>query len=361
MIRVTRPYLPPWEDFEAHLREVWSSAWLTNFGPKHQALEANLTDHAGTPALLVTNGTLALNVAARALELGGEVITTPFTYVATASAMAWEGLTPRFVDIDPETLNLDPRAIERAITPETSAIVATHVYGNPCDVAAIRRIADAHGLKVIYDAAHCFGVRHKGRSLFAFGDVATLSLQATKLFHTAEGGAVFVADPEVRERATLIRDFGGRQPPEYQVPGLNVKISEIHAALGLAIWPHMVDVLDARRRQGEQYRARLDGAVAFPRIADDTVWNHHYVPVLFRTEEELQRVVAALAAIDVEPRRYFHPCLTRVPWAPMADTPVAEHASRTVLCMPVFHDLALETVDHICDVVMETVEAGLPV
>lgn len=355
MIPVTRPFLPPWEAVEARFREVYESAWLTNFGPQHQALEAALTEHAGVPSLLVANGTLALNLAARALALTGDVLTTPFTFVATSSALAWEGCTPRFVDIDPDTLNLDPDQLEAALTPDCTAIVATHVFGNPCALDRIQAFAEAYGLAVIYDAAHAIGVRHRGRSLFQAGDVATCSFQATKLFHTAEGGAVFVSDPELRERVRLLRDFGGRSAPEYVVPGINAKMSELNAAMGMAIWPYFAEVLAERQRQGEHYRRRLADHVRLQQIVPDTKYNHAYVPVQLRTEQELLRVIDALQAIDVHPRRYFHPCLTAVDWAPAAHTPVAEAVSSTVLCLPVFHELTAESIDDICDVIVDVV------
>lgn len=359
MIPVTKPFLPPLEEFTSHLEEIWRTGWVTNLGPKTKELEARLTQRADTPALYVSNGTLALNVAARAFDLRGDVLTTPFTFVATASSMAWEGCTPRFVDIHPETYNLDPDLLEEALTPETTAVVATHVYGNPCDHERISSFCDAHGLTLVYDAAHAFGATYKGRPLLSFGHISTCSFQATKLFHTAEGGAVFCADASRLERVRSLRDFGGRFPPnQYEEPGINAKNSEVHAALGLSILAHMDEVLDTRRRQGERYRDALRDVVQLQRIMPETSYNHAYVPVAFRDEAELLRAIENLGSIDAHPRRYFHPSLSAVTWAPPANTPVADDLSSRVLCLPVFHHLPDEDIDRVCEVVASSVRAN---
>lgn len=356
MIPITRPFLPPFEEFVAQCRDIWDSGWVTNLGPKTTELERRLSDIAGVGALYVSNGTLALNLAARALELRGDVLTTPFTFVATASAMAWEGCTPRFVDIDEASFNLDPTKLAAALTPDTTAIVATHVYGNPCDHEALQRFANEHGLRLIYDAAHAFGTTYRGQSLFSLGDVSTCSFQATKLFHTAEGGAVFSADPETIARMNSLRDFGGRFPPnQYVEPGINAKNSEIHAALGLTILAHMEEVVRRRQEQGRRYREALDGHVQLQQIAAGTEYNHAYVPVAFRDEAQLHAVVAALGEADVHPRRYFYPSLSTVSWAPPSSTPVADRLAPRVLCLPVFHTLQRDDIDRICDIIRTTV------
>src|SRR5690606_18072879 len=221
MIPVTKPFLPPQEEYEKYLDGIWKREWLTNNGPLVNELELQLKEYLGLKHILyVSNGTIALQMAIKALELKGEIITTQFSFVATTSSIVWEGCKPVFVDIDQATLNIDPSKIEAAITSETSGILATHVYGNPCDIEAIQAIADKHGLKVIYDAAHCFGTKYKGRSVFEYGDISTTSFHATKLFHTIEGGAVFTKDPEVLKKLSFLRNFGHNGPEKYEGVGI---------------------------------------------------------------------------------------------------------------------------------------------
>lgn len=233
MIPVTKPFLPRVEEFENYVKSIWDRQWLTNNGPLVNDLELKLKQYLNLDYLLyVSNGTIALQMAIRALELKGEVITTPFSFVATTNSILWQGCKPVYVDIDPDTFNIDPNKIEAAITPKTSAILATHVYGNPCNIDAIQSIADKHGLKVIYDAAHCFGTKYKNRSVFEYGDISTTSFHATKLFHTIEGGAVFTKKPELLEKMAFMRNFGYSGPDTLALAGINAKNSEFHAASG---------------------------------------------------------------------------------------------------------------------------------
>lgn len=352
MIPITRPFLPPLGDYHRHLDEVWQSQWLTNFGAKHGALERVLELDAGVDAVLVSSGTTALNLAARGLELRGDVLTTPFTFIATASAIAWSGCTPRFVDIDPETFNLDPAALEAALTPSTTAIVATHIYGNPCDDDALSAFARAHDLRLVYDAAHAFGVSWRGRSLFARGDVSIGSLHATKIFHTVEGGVVYTRDAALAERFRRLRDFGGQREPRWVEPGINAKNSELHAAMGLAMLPYLPEIIEVRRAQGGRYRRNLHGVVRFQRIVEDTFYTHPFVPVLFADEAAAVAVQDALRQAEVEARRYFWPLLSEAPWAEPAHTPIAAAIARTVLCLPIYHTLSEADIDRICDVVV---------
>lgn len=346
-INVTKPFLPPKEIYQQFVGQIWAREWLTNNGPLLNRLEIELRLSLGLDHLLVvTNGTLALQLAIRALDLTGEIITTPFSYVATTSSIVWEGCRPVMIDIDPETLNLDPAGIEAAITPETSAILATHVFGNPCDVAAIEAIADRHDLRVLYDAAHAFGVRHGGQSIFGWGDISTASFHATKLFHTIEGGAVIARDAAVNARLSRLRNFGHTSAISFQGVGINAKASEFQAAMGLSILPHVADIVSARKRISGWYDARLAGAgLGRQRIAAGTDYNYAYYPVLFESGEDVSRVIAALNNARIFPRRYFYPSLSTLDYVqPRHPVPVAESAAERVLCLPLYHDLSEDEV-----------------
>lgn len=294
------------------------------------------------------NGTIALQIAVKALGLSGEIITTPFSYVATTSSIVWEGCTPVFVDIDPETLGVDPDLIEAAITPRTTAILAVHVYGHPCDVERIQAIADRHGLKVIYDAAHAFGVRYRGRSLLVHGDIATLSFHATKLFHTVEGGALVTDDDEAARRIAYMRNFGHRGQEEFWGLGVNGKNSELHAAMGLAVLPKVPELIGKRRRVSELYDEVLaDRGLVRPRLRDHTTYNYAYYPVIFPSEAALLAAREAMRERHIYPRRYFYPSLNSLQYAPAARCPVSESVAQRVLCLPLSHDLGAETVQLI--------------
>lgn len=352
-INVTKPFLPPAAEYEKYLRGIWAREWLTNNGPLVNELELQLKQCLGLDHLLyLANGTVALQVAIKALDVSGEAITTPFSYVATTSSIVWEGVTPVMVDIDPHSLNIDPSLIEAAITDRTTAIVATHVYGNPCDVHEIARIARKHRLKVIYDAAHAFGTMVDGKSLFAFGDVATTSFHATKLFHTVEGGAVFTGDPSVLKRMAEMRNFGHISPTEFKEVGINGKNSEFHAAMGLCNLPYIDEILATRKKLSARYDAGLEGAdILRPAVAPGCVYNHAYYPVIFSDEASLQGVVEMLGLHGVQPRRYFFPSLSTLPYLESQQAPVAEDIARRILCLPLYHTLAFEEIDMICRLV----------
>ncbi len=336
-IMVTRATLPPLEAYVGYLQQIWNSHSLTNNGPLLRELEQRLADHLGTPHLWVVNNcTTALQIAIKALGLRGEIITTPFSYVATTGAILWENCTPVFVDIRPGDLTIDPAQIEAAITPRTSAILATHVYGFPCDVTAIADVARRHGLKVIYDAAHTFGCQLEGRSLATYGDVSCLSFHATKVFHTVEGGALAInGDASLAERVRLMRAFGHHRD-DHRHLGINGKNSEFHAAMGLCNLPRLADILAQHRTQHENYSRLLAGtSLRLPRSpAENLAYNHAYFPVLLPDEAALERSVVALAAHDIHPRRYFYPSLNRLPYLSGRACPVSESAARTVLCLP---------------------------
>ncbi|MFN3875507.1 MAG: DegT/DnrJ/EryC1/StrS family aminotransferase [Flavobacteriales bacterium] len=348
MIQVTRTFLPPRQEWLDLVDQAWASAQLTNNGPLAQRLELELEPWHGAKPLFVSNGTIALQLAIRALEVEGEVITTPFSYVASTTAIIWEGCSPVMADIDPGTFCIDPARIEERITARTTAILATHVYGLPCDVAAIEEIARRHGLKVIYDGAHAFGTELHGKPLLSFGDAATCSFHATKIFHTAEGGSLRLSDPGRHERARLLRQFG-HVFDEHFLPGINGKASELNAAMGLAVLPHMPDILERRRALWARYRERLAGApVRLAHVPPGTRYNHSYFPVVLPSEGALLKVRDALLAEGIAPRRYFYPALSTLPYVRQhGSCPVAEDIAPRVLCLPLYHDLDERDQDRI--------------
>ncbi|GAB2459641.1 aminotransferase DegT [Hymenobacter qilianensis] len=318
-------------------------------------LEEKLKAHLGVKHLFfVANGTIALQIAIKALELKGEVITTPFSYVATTSSIVWEGCKPTFVDIQQDTLCLDPQLVEQAITPRTSAILATHVYGNPCDVEAIEAIAQKHQLKVIYDAAHAFGVQYKGQSLLNFGDVSTLSFHATKLFHTGEGGAIITDDDELAHKISYMSNFGHDGPERFLGLGINGKNSELHAAMGLCVLPKVSDLARRRQEISKHYDQLLDGlGLVRPLIAKDVLYNYAYYPVIFPNEEKMLTVIHALNAQQIFPRRYFYPPLSELNYVEKQEGKVAQSISPRILCLPLAHDLSSSSVVQIVAIIKE--------
>ncbi len=339
-IFVTRTFLPPREEYLHWLDKAYSSHVLTNNGPIHKELEETLRQRFQVPHLkLMANGTLALQLAIRALGVTGKVITTPFSYVATTSAILWEGCEPVFVDIDPTTCCIDPNLIEAAITPEVTAILATHVYGIPCDVEAIDAIAKKHGLKVIYDAAHAFDVQYKGRSILQWGDASTLSFHATKLFHTVEGGAVVLHDADADHRLGLLRSFG-HIGDEHFTLGMNAKMSELHAAMGMAVLPHMHRIIAERRQLTLRYDELLAvAAVERPTVPAHTDYNYAYYPVILRDHATREALLAALAAEGIHGRRYFFPSLDTLPYVQSAPCTVSRSMADRTLCLPLFNGL----------------------
>ena len=353
-IPVTQPFLPPREEYESFLANIWERNWLTNNGPLVHELEDELINYRGVKELsLVSNGTIALQIAMKALNLQGEIITTPFSYVATTSSIVWENNTPVFVDIHPETFNLDPQKIEEAITPKTSAIIATHVYGNPCDIEGIQTIADRHDLKVIYDAAHCFGTKYKGKSIFNYGDISTCSFHATKLFHTVEGGAVITNDPELRRKVNLMRNFGHDGLNNFTGVGINGKNSELHAAMGLVNLRYIDSVLAQRKKLSEIYDHYLkDVEISKPAIQAHAEYNFSYYPVLFNSEKQLTKVQTRLTEANIQTRRYFYPLLSELDYVNKKNTtPVANRISKQILCLPFFHELSEQTIARICKII----------
>lgn len=356
MIPVTKPFLPKQADFKSYVSSIWARQWLTNNGPLVNELELKLQQYLELPHLLyVTNGTIALQLAIQALEVKGEIITTPFSFVATTSSIVWQGCKPVFVDIDEDTLNIDPNKIEAAITSNTSAILATHVFGNPCDIEAIDRIAKKHGLKVIYDAAHCFGTKYKGKSIFAYGDVSTTSFHATKLFHTIEGGAVFTQNPDTLKRMALMRNFGYSGVDTFSEIGTNAKNSEFHAAMGLCNLKHIDQILSKRKELSQHYEMRLNKIEAqFQVIQADTEFNYAYYPVIFRSEEVMLDCMKQLELVQVYCRRYFYPSLSALPYIAKVNMPICDSISKRIMCLPLYHTLTSADQDLVVRIILRT-------
>jgi dTDP-4-amino-4,6-dideoxygalactose transaminase len=356
MIPVTKPFLPTETEFCDYVKSIWERQWLTNNGPLVNTLELKLKEYLGVNHLLyVANGTIALQLAIKALSLHGEIITTPFSFVATTSAIVWQECTPVFVDIDPETYNIDPAKIEAAITSKTKAILATHVFGNPCDIAAIQDIADRYGLKVIYDAAHCFGTLYKNRSVFEYGDISTTSFHSTKLFHTIEGGAVFTQDPEILRKLALMRNFGFSGVDCFSEQGINAKNCEFHAAMGLCNLRYADEILKKRRYLTEQYMLRLTNLdVQFQKVENADDYNYAYFPVLFSSEELMLESKAKLELAQIYSRRYFFPSLSSLPYVNSAEMPICDSIASRILCLPLYHTLGLSDLDLICRLLLRT-------
>jgi dTDP-4-amino-4,6-dideoxygalactose transaminase len=355
MIPVTKPFLPPIQEYEQYLKDIWKRNWLTNNGPLVNELELKLKEFLGLKHLLfVTNGTIALQLAIKALGLNGKIITTPFSYVATTSSIVWEGCEPVFVDIDRETCNIDPRKIEEAITSDTAAILATHVYGNPCDVEAIDKIARAKNLKVIYDGAHAFGVKVNGRSIFEYGDISTCSFHATKLFHTVEGGAIVTRDPDLLKKMAYLRNFGHDGPERFAELGINAKNSELHAAMGLVNLKYVDQIIATRKDLSNHYDHFLKTFQGVkPKIAEDIVYNYAYYPLIFNSEKLLLGVQETLNQNWIHPRRYFFPSLEDLPYVhPRSRCKVTDEISRRVLCLPLFDTLTVEEIDMIFRIIL---------
>jgi dTDP-4-amino-4,6-dideoxygalactose transaminase len=341
MIPVTKPFLPPKEEVFKLLDEVWQRQWLTNNGPLVNELELKLKEYLDLPHLLyLNNGTIALQIAIKSLELKGEIITTPFSYVATTSSIVWEGCKPVFVDIDPETFNIDPAKIESAISGNTSAILATHVFGNPCDIDVIEIIAKKYNLKVIYDAAHCFGTIYKGKSIFSYGDISTTSFHATKLFHTVEGGAVFSQNSDLIKVMAYMRNFGHDGPDRFFGLGINGKNSEFHAAMGLVNLNYVANILEKRKIQSNIYNTFLKGLpIQYPSVSLHAQINFAYYPIVFESEEVTLKIKRALELNNIFPRRYFYPSLSSLNYLNGEVTPIADSISSRILCLPLYQEL----------------------
>jgi dTDP-4-amino-4,6-dideoxygalactose transaminase len=351
MIPVIKPFLPPKESYSKYLDGIWQRNWLTNMGPLASELEMKLKNYLQVNHILfVTNGTVASQMAIKALDLKGEIITTPFSFIATTSTIVWEGCKPVFVDIDEHSLNIDASKIEAAITENTSAIIATHVYGNPCDVIAIEKIAKKHNLKVIYDGAHAFGVQIRGKSIFDYGDISICSLHATKLYHSIEGGIVITKDSVLLKKLAYIRNFGFNGPEAFAELGINGKNSEFHAAMGLANLDYIDKISQKRKALTERYDKKLQTLQARrPIWYNYSENNYAYYPIIFKGEKLMLECMEYLKGHEIFTRRYFYPSLANtLPYLEPQDFEVTDKVAKCVLCLPLYPDLTLEEVDLIC-------------
>ena len=359
-IYVTQPSLAPLDEYNELLSDIWKSGILTHNGPMVQVFEKQFAEQFGVRALTaVSNGTIALQMALKALGIqSGEVITTAFTWVATVSAIKWEGCKPVFVDIDPDTLNMDPNLIEQAITPDTKAIMPVHVFGNPCDVEAIESIASEHGLDVIYDAAHAVGSTHNGQSLLSYGDISATSFHATKLLNTAEGGGCVASEESVQERLDRIRFFGHDDDKEVVEDGFNGKMTDVHAALGISNLKYINDVISDRKEKYGLYKDLLEDipSLKFQQISYKEC-NCSYFPVIFESEESLLEVSAHLASHQIYPRRYFYPSVNTFQHiVDYKEAPISEDISSRILCLPLYKNLTHDSIERISRLVNEVVD-----
>ncbi|SEO86768.1 dTDP-4-amino-4,6-dideoxygalactose transaminase [Flavobacterium sp. CF108] len=353
MIPVTKTFLPPQEEYNSYVKRAWDKVWLTNRGELTLELEDKLKNLLDVSNLIITNnGTIPIQIALKLFGEGGEIITTPFSYVATSAAIVWENCKPVFVDINPNYLTIDETKIEAAITPKTTAILATHVFGNPCDVIAIENIAKKHNLKVIYDAAHCFGVKFNNQSVFNFGDVSTCSFHATKLFHTGEGGAMFCNDAAIFHQLYYSHNFGHNGPLAFHGLGINAKISELQSAMGLAVLPYMDHIISERKKVVDFYNNNLNfNTVKTLKIRENTEWNYSYYPVILDSEETLLRVSEALAKDDIIPRRYFYPSLNTIEYTKGEKMPVSESIASRILCLPLYVGISEADLENITQII----------
>jgi len=363
-ILVTQPEMPPLEEFQELLKDIWESRWLTNNGKYHQEFEKELARFLGVPYLsLFSNGTMALITALQELRITGEVITTPYSFVATTHALHWNGIKPVFCDIEDEYFNLDPAKIEAAITPKTTAILPVHVYGNPCRVDEIAAIADTYGLKVIYDACHAFNVNIQGQSVLNFGDLSVLSFHATKVFNTIEGGAIICHDANTKKRIDYLKNFGFADEVTVVAPGINAKMNEIQSAYGLLQLKYVEEAILKRKMIADQYRKTLAGVPGLRLLQDmpSVQHNYPYFPILIDEAEfgiSRDGLYEELKKCNIFGRRYFYPLISQfptyrgLPSAAPANLPVAEKVAQQVLCLPIYPLLPAEKVDNISQIIL---------
>jgi dTDP-4-amino-4,6-dideoxygalactose transaminase len=341
MIPVTKPFLPPIEEYTAQVKRAYDNEWLTNRGELVLELETKIQGYLGSKSkpIAMNNGTIPLQIAIKLLGGGGEIITTPFSYVATTSTIVWEGCTPVFVDIDPVYWTIDETKIEEAITDKTTCILATHVFGNPCNVEEIERIAKKHNLYVIYDAAHCFGVKYKGKSIFDWGDISTCSFHATKIFHTGEGGAAFVNNEELYEKVFYSHNFGHNGPTEFHGVGINGKLSELQAAMGLAVLPYLENIFSRKKDDYIIYKDQLKERYQFMNVRENTEWNYSYIQILLESEERVKTLQNKLKNEQITVRRYFYPSLNTLKYIEGNTCEIAEDISERIMTLPGFYNL----------------------
>ena len=355
MIPITQPFLPPKEEYEALISKLWDTRWIANNGMYVQQLEQKLKEYLNVNSIYFTsNGTLALHLALRTLNITKEVITTPFSFVATSTSILWEKCTPVYVDIQEHTLCIDPSKIEAAITEKTEAILATHAFGIPCDIDKIERIAQKYHLKVIYDGAHAFGVKYKGKSLLQYGDLSIVSFHATKLFHTVEGGGIINNSSEkLNEKIQLLRHFGYKDMDCERV-GINAKNSEFHAAMGLCNMKYIEEIISNRKQITNLYDSYLSSIFERPNLNKEVQYNYAYYPIIFKSEKDLLKVKKKLEQNHIQTKRYFYPSLNNLPYLQTKQyCPISEDISKRVLCLPLYHDLQMQEVKRISQFILE--------
>ena len=357
MINVTKTYLPNKEKYQKYVDEIYKSGWVTNNGPLVQELEKRLANYLGVKnIILVSNGTTALEIAYRTLDITGYALTTPFSFVATTSSLVTNNIKPIFVDIDVNTLNIDATKLKSAITPNTTAIVPVHVFGNPCDVEAIEEIANENNLKVVYDAAHAFGVNYKGKSILNYGDISTLSFHATKLFHTIEGGALIINDDSLVQKARHLINFGIENAESIPHLGTNAKMNEFEAAMGLCMLDEIENVLAKRKNLYERYKKELKEIVVFQQENDNVTQNYSYFPIILKDETEMKKVQKALNENDIFPRRYFYPSLDSLNYIePKQYMPISRDISSRILCLPLYPTLNQDEQQIIINIIKESI------
>ncbi len=357
MINVTKTYLPNKEKYKKYIDEIYENGWLTNNGPLVQRLEKRLAKYLGVKnIILVSNGTVALEIAYRTLDIKGFAITTPFSFVATTSSLVTNNILPIFADIDENSFNLDPKNIEKLITPNTSAIVPVHVFGNACEVEEIEQIANKHNLKVVYDAAHAFDVKYKNKSVLNYGDISTLSFHSTKLFHSIEGGALIINDDELVQKARYLINFGIKNTEEIPHLGTNAKMNEFEAAMGLCVLDDIEDIKKSRKEVVENYRKELKDLVQFQEQNKNATENYSYFPIVFKTEEQLLKVQKALNDENIFPRRYFYPSLDTLEYIePKQECEISRDISRRILCLPIYAELTKAEQNSILNIIKQNI------
>jgi len=353
MINVTKTYLPNKEKYKQYIDEIYANGWVTNNGPLVQKLEKKLAEYLGVKNIvLVSNGTVALEIAYRTIGLEGFAITTPFSFVATTSSLVTNGLLPIFGDINPNTFNIDPKNIESLITPNTSAIVPVHVFGNACEVEEIKSIAEKHNLKVIYDAAHAFDVRYKDQSILNYGDISTLSFHATKLFHSIEGGALIINDDKLVQKARYLINFGIKNTEEIPELGTNAKMNEFEAAMGLCVLDDLEQIKNNRKLVYELYQTELKGLVQFQRQNDYATQNYGYFPIVLENETQLKKIESELHEQNIFPRRYFYPSLDTLSYIePKQYCENSRDISKRILCLPMYDDISKKNQKKIVNII----------
>jgi len=363
MINVNKPFLPPISEFNNYLETIWNNNWLTNRGPLVQKFEDLYKSNYGLKNLLfVNNGTIALQLALKALNISKEVITTPFSYVATTNAILWEKCTPVYCDINPETFNIDENKIEEKITPNTECILATHVFGTPCNVKELERIAKKHDIKLIFDAAHCHGTLYNSESILLSGDISTISFHATKLFHTIEGGGLIANNTQIHDKLVALHNFGHLTPHSFNCSGINGKVSEFHAAMGLSNFKYDEIIKEKRNRQWSKYYDGLQHvkSLKFQCVSSEEFKvNHAYFPIIFKDEIELLKIVDVLAKYHIYPRRYFSPSLNLLSYLPKeakTNCQISESISQRVLCLPLYYTLDCNSQDLIIKLITEAID-----